>query len=59
MPWQPHPDRNEAVQAVDFRDVPQAVRRVCQPVEEHDRAKRLAIWLEDEGPVQSCRKWPG
>ncbi len=51
MPWQPHADRFETMQAVYFRDVPQTVRRVGEPVEEDDAAESLAVRLENKRSV--------
>ena len=47
VPRQADADRDEAAIAVELRDVPQAVGRVRQPVQQHHRADRLAVGFHD------------
>ena len=49
-------DRQPAVRAVRLRDVPGAVRRVGETVQQHDGAARRPVGLEDEGAVPVVRQ---
>ena len=61
VPWRRHPDRDgdEAVVAIAARDVAQAVGRIGQAVQQHDRADRRAVGLEDVGAVPVLREAAG
>ncbi len=55
----PDADRDKAVGAIELGDMAQAERRVGQPVQQDDRAGRLALGLEDEGAVPVLPEMPG